>query len=149
MRPLHRTGTLVRRPVVIGAVRLGAAVDAVFDQTLGRLLGLEVRLGDGAHRFLPFPACEVQGDRLTIESPLVLLQRELGFYRGGGSAFSDLRGRRVRLDSREIGSLADLLVDEDGSVQRRRRLGARGRCRARAGPGVGGREPPSPAGRLN
>jgi hypothetical protein len=118
MRPLHRTGTLVRRPVVIGAVRLGAAVDAVFDQTLGRLLGLEILLGDGAHRFLPFPACEVHGDRIAVESPLVLLQRELGVYRAGGSAFSDLRGRSVRLDSREIGSLADLLVDEDGSVQR-------------------------------
>ena len=136
MRPLHRTGTLVRRPVVIGAVRLGAAVDAVFDQALGRLLGLEVRLGDGAHRFLPFAACEVQGDRLAIESPLVLLQRELGFYRAGGSAYSDLRGRRVHLDSREIGSLADLLVDEDGSVQRVVVSAPAGVLEVEAGPGL-------------
>jgi hypothetical protein len=118
MMPLHRTGALVRRPVVIGVVRLGAAVDAVFDQMLTRLLGLEIRCSDGAHRFLPFPACEVQGDRLAIESPLVLLERELGFYRAGGSTFSALRGRPVGLDALEIGSLADLLVDENGSVRR-------------------------------
>jgi hypothetical protein len=118
MRSVHRTGALVRRPVVIGDVRLGAAVDALFDRPLVRLLGLEVRCSDGVHRFLPFPACEAQGDRLAIESPLVLLDRELGFYRAGGNAFSDLRGQHVGLDEKAIGALADLIVDQEGSVRR-------------------------------
>jgi len=95
-------------------VRLGAAVDAFFDRTLARLLGLEVRCSDGVHRFLPFPAFEAQGDRLAIESPLVLLDRELGFYRAGGNVFSDLRGQHVGLDEKAIGVLADLIVDQEG-----------------------------------
>ena len=118
MTSLHRTGTLVRRPVVIGDVRLGAAGDALFDRMLARLRGLEVRCSDGVHRFLPFTACETQSDRLAIESPLVLLDRELGFYRAGGSAYSDLRGQHVGLEEKAIGALADLLVDQEGSVRR-------------------------------
>jgi hypothetical protein len=118
MRHLHWTGALVRRPVVIEDVRLGAAVDALFDRMLALLLGLDVRCSDGVHRFLPFPACDVLGDRLVVESPLVLLDRELGFYRAGGNVFSDLRGQRVDLDAREVGVLADLLVDQDGGVGR-------------------------------
>ncbi len=116
MGSFHRTGSLVRRPVVIRGVRLGVAVDALFDRTLSRLAGLEVRCRDGAHRFLPFPACEVLEDRLAIDSVLVLLDRELGFSRGGGSAFSELRGQEVTLAGDRVGPLADLLVDPDGSV---------------------------------
>jgi hypothetical protein len=136
MTSLHRTGTLVRRPVVIGDVRLGAAVDALFDRTLTRLLGLEVRCSDGVHRFLPFAACEAQGDRFAIESPLVLLDRELGFYRAGGNAFSDLRGQHVGLDEKAIGALADLIVDQEGSVRRVVVSAPRGVVELEPGPGL-------------
>jgi hypothetical protein len=116
MRPLLRTGSLVGRPVVIGDVRLGIAVDALLDRTLGRLVGLDVRCGDEAHRFLPFPACELEDDRLAVESALVLLQRELDFYRAGGNALSDLRGEPVAVAGKAVGTLADLLIDEEGAV---------------------------------
>ncbi|MGH3011734.1 MAG: hypothetical protein ACRDLZ_01140 [Gaiellaceae bacterium] len=122
--------------MVVGVVRLGAAVDALFDESLARLLGLEVRGGDGAHRFLPFPACEVKGDRLAIESPLVVLDRELGFHHAGGNTFSDLRDRPVGLDGRQLGSLADLLVDEEGSVRRLVVSATAGVAEVEPGPGL-------------
>ncbi len=118
MGSLHRTGVLVRRPVAIGDVRLGVAVDALFDRGLARLVGFDVGCSGGAHRFLPFPACEVEEDRLAVTSALVLLDRELGFYRAEGRAFSDLLGEEVSLAGERIGSLRDLLVDREGSVGR-------------------------------
>ena len=114
----YRTGVLVRRPVVVGAVRLGVTVDGLFDRPLTRLIGFDVRCGDGTHRFLPFPACEVCDERIAVGSALVLLDRGLGFYTVGGSVFSDLQGQEVSLDGEQIGPLADLLVDAEGSVER-------------------------------
>lgn len=116
MASLHRIGVLVRMPVVNGDVRLGVAVDALFDVRLSRLVGFDVRCRDGANRFLPFPACEVREDRLAVESALVLLHRELEFYRAGGRAFSELVGEEVTLAGGRIGPLEDLLVDREGSL---------------------------------
>lgn len=116
MRALLRTGSLVGRPVVIRDVRLGVAVDALFDRALGRLVGLDVRCRDEAHRFLPYPACEVLGDRVAVESALVLLDRELDFYRVGGSALSALRGQPVVEGGDELGTLADLVTGPEGEV---------------------------------
>jgi len=118
MGPLHRTGALVRRAVTYRDIRLGVAVDALLDRPLSRLVGLDVRCGDGAHRFLPYPACDVRADDLVVESTLVLLERELEFYRLGGRAFSELRGQPVSLDGDEVGTLADILVTPDGDVHR-------------------------------
>jgi uncharacterized protein YrrD len=118
MRPLLRTGSLGGRPVVIGDVRLGAVVDVLFDRALARLVGLQVLCGDGARRFLPFPACEVCENRIAVESALVLLDRELDVYRTGGRTHSDLRGRPVTVAGNEVGSLADQLVGGEGNVTR-------------------------------
>ncbi len=118
MRPLHRTGELVGRPVALGDERLGVAVDVLFDNPPTRLVGFDVGCGDGAHRFLPFPACELRGERIAVSSALVILDRELDFYRAGGSAFSDLEGQEVSLGGDRIGPLADLLVDREGIVGR-------------------------------
>ena len=71
---------------------------------------------DEAHRFLPYPACEVLEDRLAVESALVLLDRELDFYRVGGSTLSGLRGQAVLVAGDELGSLADLVVGPEGEV---------------------------------
>jgi hypothetical protein len=117
MSPLHSTGALVGRTVVLDDSRLGVCVDALLDHRLQRLVGLDVSSGEIAHRFLPFPACEVRGDVVAVESSLVLLDRELDFYRLGGRAFSDLRGLPVRLSGAEVGRLADLLVDDEGDVR--------------------------------
>ena len=116
MSPPLRTGLLVGRSVVIRDERLGVAVDALFDRALGRLVGLDVRCDDEAHRFLPYPACEVLEDRLAVESALVLLDRELDFYRVGGSTLSGLRGQAVLVAGDALGSLADLVVGAEGEV---------------------------------
>ena len=118
MSPLLRTGTLVGRPVVIQDVRLGVAVDALFDRALGRLVGLDVRCRDEANRFLPYPACEVFEDWLAVESPLVLLERELDFYRVGGSSLSGLRGQPVLVSGAALGTLADLVIGPEAEVVR-------------------------------
>ena len=109
---------LVGRPVVIQDVRLGVAVDALFDRALGRLVGLDVCCSDEANRFLPYPACEVLVDRLAVESPLVLLESELGFYRVGVSALSGLRGQPVLVSGAALGTLADLVIGPEADVVR-------------------------------
>ncbi len=115
---LHSTGALVGRTVVLGDVPLAVAVDALLDRPLRRLVGFDIRCGDGAHRFLPFPACELLEDRIGVESALVLLDQGLDFYRLGGSAYSDLRGLPVQLGGAVSGSLVDLAVSTEGDVRR-------------------------------
>jgi hypothetical protein len=118
MGPLHSTRGLARRAVVCRGLRLGVVVDALLDRSLHRLVGFEVGCKDGAHRFLPFPACEVLGDGVAADSPLVLLDRDLDFYRLGGSAFSDLEGEPVQVQGVEAGPLVDLLFSGEGDVRR-------------------------------
>ncbi|MGH3023986.1 MAG: hypothetical protein ACRDNI_10045 [Gaiellaceae bacterium] len=118
MLPLLRTSGLVRRPVVYRDIRLGVAVDALFDRALRRLVGLEVRCGDERDRFLPFPACEARDDRIVVESALVLLDGNLDFYRLDGSTFAALVGAPVLTGGREVGTLLDLIVGRDGEVAR-------------------------------
>jgi hypothetical protein len=101
---------------VIGDVRLGVVADALFDTSVTRLVGFDVACGDGANRFLPLPACDVRAERLEVESTLVLLDRELDFYRAGGRAFAELRDEEVSRAGERIGPLADLLVDREGNV---------------------------------
>ncbi|MGH3035843.1 MAG: PRC-barrel domain-containing protein [Gaiellaceae bacterium] len=118
MLPLLRTSGLVRRPVEYRGIRLGAVADALFDRPIRRLVGLEIRCGDDKDRLLPFPACEVRDDSVTVESALVLLEGNLEFYRLDGCTFSELRATPVRVDGDEAGPLTDLLVTPDGEVAR-------------------------------
>ncbi len=118
MLPLHRTSTLVRRAVTYRDIRLGVTTDALFDRAVRRLVGLDVRCGDGADRLLPFPACEVRDGRLAVESALVLLEGNVDFYRLEGSTFSALQGVSVLAGGIEVGALADLVVGDDGEVIR-------------------------------
>ncbi len=136
MTPLHSIRGLARRAVVFRGVRLGVVVDVLLDRPLRRLVGFEVRCPDGAHRFLPFPACEVRDDRLAVESALVLLDRELDFYRLGGSAFSALEGQQVRRRGAETGPLVDLLFSNEGDVQRVVASTRRGELELEPGPGL-------------
>src|SRR5688572_30035702 len=118
MLPLLRTSGLVRRPVVYRDIRLGVAVDALFDRAIRRIVGLEVRCGDGKDRFLPFPACEVCDERIVVESALVLLDGNLGFYRLDGCTFSELRDTPVVVGGDAVGTLIDLVVSVEGEVAR-------------------------------
>ena len=119
MLPLLRTSGLVRRPVVYRDIRLGVAVDALFDRAIRRLVGLEVLCGDGKDRLLPFPACEVRKETIAVESALVLLDGNVEFYRLDGCTFSELRESPVLVyDAVDVGTLVDLLVSEDGELAR-------------------------------
>jgi hypothetical protein len=117
MEPLHRTGALVGRSVMYRDIRLGVAVDALLDGLIRRLVGLDVLCGDGAHRFLPFPACDVQETHLSVDSALVFLERDVDFYRAGGRPFSALQGLPVRLSGIEVGTLVEVVVAPAGDVR--------------------------------
>jgi hypothetical protein len=111
---LEKTSDLLRREVYFRDIKLGVPVDALFDAPLARLLGVDVRCGDGGHRFLPFGACDVADDRIRVDSALVLTDG--GFYRQRGRALSELRGAVIRERGEERGRLEDVLVEPDGSV---------------------------------
>lgn len=136
MGPLHSTGRLVRRAVVLRDVRLGVVVDTLLDRPLRRVAGFEVRCVDGAHRFLPFPACEIKDGRVEVESSLVLLDRDLDFYRLGGSAFTELEGFPVRLRGAAVGDLVDVRFAAEGDVSTIVVSTAKGERELAPGPGL-------------
>jgi hypothetical protein len=136
MGRLHSTRVLVRRAVRCGGLRLGEVADALLDHPLRRLVGFDVGCRDGVHRFLPFPACEVLDDSVEVESALVLLDRDLDFYRLGGSAFSDLEGQSVRIGGEAAGPLVDLLFSGEGDVRRVVASTPRGDLELDSGPGL-------------
>lgn len=117
MGPLHRTGALVGRAVLYRDIRLGVVVDALLDGPVRRLVGLDVLCGDGAHRFLPFPACDVVESHIAVDSALVFLERDVDFYRAGGRSFSKLQRLPVRLSGIEVGTLKDIVVTPAGDVR--------------------------------
>lgn len=95
---------LLSLPVRMHGIQLGTPIEALLDERADRLLGFEVRCGDGAHRFLPFTVARIQADEIAVDSALTLIdERDLEFYR-----------RR----SRRLGDLgyAEPWVDDDGGV---------------------------------
>ena len=95
---------LLSLPVRMHGIQLGVPVDALLDERADRLLGLEVRCGDGNHRFLPFSVARVQADEISIDSALTLIdERDLEFYRRRSRRLADL-------------GYAEPWIDEDGAV---------------------------------
>jgi hypothetical protein len=91
-------------PVRLHGIQLGRPVEALLDPTADRLLGFEVRCGDGEHRFLPFSVAEVRPDEITVGSALRLIdERELDWYRRHARRLSEL-------------GYADPWIGEDGVV---------------------------------
>ena len=69
-------------PVRVHGIELGQPVDALLDPHAGRVVGFEVRCGDGVRRFLPFAVARLREDQIEIDSPLMLIdERGLDFYR--------------------------------------------------------------------
>lgn len=98
-------------------IPLGQPVDLLLDRESLRVVGLDVACGDGAHRYLPFPVALVQDAKLTISSPLVLLDEdELGFYRTRTFTYSALRGRPVEVGGVVAGRLVDIVIDSAGEL---------------------------------
>jgi sporulation protein YlmC with PRC-barrel domain len=78
---------LLNKRVVTGGIELGRVVDVILDESAENAIGLDVRCKDGENRFLPLVAADVEDGEVTVDSPLVLLERDqLDFYRAKGRA---------------------------------------------------------------
>ena len=89
-------------------IRLGEVENVLLDADEPRILGLEVRCGDGASRFLPFTTARRGAVGIEIDSTFTLLDpRELEFYRAHGRTLASApelarrqdRARRSARDS--------------------------------------------------
>jgi hypothetical protein len=109
------SGELLSLPVRLDGIEVGRPVDLVLDPASPRALGLEVRCGDGAHRFLAFPAARVGEDEIAIDSGLTLVD-DVAFYRSRGTALAALRGGPVERGGRGLGRLKDVRLASDGSI---------------------------------
>ena len=89
-------------PVRLRGISLGRIGDVLLDPERTRVLGFEVRCGDGASRFLPWSAVAEFGAELTLDSALPLLE-DVAFYRRRARSFRSL-------------GLADLVLADDGAV---------------------------------
>ena len=82
---------LLWQNVAMNGITVGRVVDLILDREHGDVIGFEVRCEDGRHRYLPRAAARIEGDSVSIDSPLALLDSEqLDFYRRRGVA---VRGR--------------------------------------------------------
>ena len=77
---------LLRLPVRLDGIRLGRCVDVVVDDD-ERVVGVVVRCGDDAERFLVLDAAEVRDGEIAVSSALLLLE-EVEFYRKRGRSIS-------------------------------------------------------------
>ena len=111
------SGDLLSLPVRLHGISLGRPVDLILDLETLRLLGLEVRCGDEAHRFLPLAAARIGEEEIAIGSSLLLLD-ELPFYRERGRSLAALRGGRVLAAGRAAGTLRDVVLTDVGAIER-------------------------------
>ena len=109
---------LLRRPVMLDDILLGAPTDAVLDSESLRVVGLEIDCGDGGRRFLPLAAARIRDDHVAVGSALMLLENGVrDFYRRRTAVFSALVGAPVERAGRRLGALSDVLVTRDGSAE--------------------------------
>ena len=109
---------LLKRPVMLGDIRLGAPLDAVLDSDSLRVVGLEVDCADGVRRFLPLPAARIRDDRISVGSALILLEENVrDFYRRRSCMFTALVGLPVERAGRPLGPLTDFVVAPDGTTE--------------------------------
>ncbi len=74
--------------------------------------------GDEEQRFLPLAVGHRSEDAIEVRSALVLLEeRELAFYTDRGSTFTSLRGAQVLFRDEPVGSLEDVVLAVDGSIE--------------------------------
>jgi hypothetical protein len=99
---VRRAEELLTLPVRINGIELGRTVDVVLDETGSRAVGLDVRCGDGVHRFVPFAVAALGEGEITVHSPLVLLDfDQVAFYREQGTTLRKLGGEfRIGADGR-------------------------------------------------
>jgi sporulation protein YlmC with PRC-barrel domain len=110
-------GELLHLPVCVDGAELGRPTDLLLDLDRLRVVGLNVRCGQGAERFLPLAAAELEGKQINAFSSLALLD-ESAYYGEHGASLRSLRGAVVDLAGRPIGTLADIVLRADGEVTR-------------------------------
>jgi len=110
-----RGSGLLAGTVVFRDIRLGRPIDVLLNADATRVVALEVRCGDGSHRFLPFAAFEVADGRFEVDSALVLLEGR--FYAERGFRLGSLRGAAVRAEGEELGAVSDVLIGPTGEVE--------------------------------
>jgi hypothetical protein len=91
--------SLLRLPVSVRGIRLGEVEAVLLDREGPRIIGLDVRCGDGLNRFLPFSTARQNGGGIEIDSTLTLLDSaELAFYRSRSRSLDsapDLAAARI------------------------------------------------------
>ena len=108
---------LLRAPVLLRGIRLGMPVDVIFDRDRRRAVGLEVHCGDESRRFLPWSVVRIAPGTIDVASPLVLIEEpQLAFYAKRGATLRALRRSRVLSHGTRVGTLADLVLDDDGTI---------------------------------
>lgn len=110
---------LIGLPVRVHGIQLGRPVDVILAATNGRrAVGLDVLCGDDEHRFLPLAAATLGAGAIEIASTLTLLDdAELEYYRAHGSTLTSLRGVAVARRGFTVGTLRDLRIGDDGSIE--------------------------------
>ena len=109
------SGDVLALPVRTQGIALGRVLDVVLDLDAGRVLGLEVRCGDGVERFLPLGAARVHDGEIAIFSALTLLD-EIAFYRARGAGLGTLRGVEVTGAAGGLGKLRDVAFGAGGEI---------------------------------
>jgi sporulation protein YlmC with PRC-barrel domain len=132
---VRHAGGLLALPVRHNGIDLGRAVDVLLDLDSGRALGLEVRCRDETRRFLPLGAARIESDATELASPLALLD-DVAFYRSRGTGLRELRGVTVARAGRALGALADVLLEDSGTIDSLLVETASGRRRVVLGPSV-------------
>jgi hypothetical protein len=109
----------LRLPVRVHGIQLGRPVDVILDAAARpRALGFDVLCGDDEHRFLPLAAAHVHGDEIRVDSTLMLLAgSELRYYRERGRTLRRARGVHVTRAGADVGTLRDLVVAADGTIE--------------------------------
>ncbi len=76
---------LLNRRVVTRGIELGRVVDVILGEAAELPVGLDVRCGDGEHRFLPLASATIGEDDVEVSSPLLLLETaQFDYYRSRG-----------------------------------------------------------------
>ena len=110
-------GELLHLPVCADGAELGRPTDLLVDLDRLRVVGLNVRCGQGAERFLPLAAAELADEQIKASSSLALLD-ESAYYGEHGASLRSLRGAAVDLGGRRVGTLTDIVLRADGEVTR-------------------------------
>jgi len=116
--PLRSLGEeLLKLPVRLRGAELGRPTDVLVDLEHLRVVGLQVRCGDHAQRFLPLAAAALTSEEITASSRLALLD-ESAYYNEHGSSLRALQGTAVDVAGRQIGTLDDIVLRANGDVTR-------------------------------